>query len=114
LVTPTYTHTPLYTATITNTPTMTLTPTNTVPPTTTLDPLKKDKGAGFYLVGVDIAPGVWRSNGTADDCYWSVTKKNGDIIDNHFGMAGGTIYISPTAFQVELLEECGTWTWLSD
>jgi hypothetical protein len=40
------------------------------------------------------------------------TAANGDIIDNHFGMAGGTAYISPTAFQVEF-NDCGTWVFLS-
>jgi hypothetical protein len=68
IVTATYTATPLYTPTITNTPLPTRTP---VP---TIDPLKKNKSAGIYLVNVDIAPGVWRSNGTQDNCYWKITK----------------------------------------
>lgn len=106
-ITQTVTPTPLYT------PTITPTPTNTVPPTATQDPLKAPKGAGFYLVGVDIAPGVWRSDGTGDSCYWAVTSATGDILDNHFGMAGGTAYVSPSGFQVEF-DDCGTWTFLRD
>ena len=51
-ITPTFTATPKFTPTITNTPA----PTNT--PSPTVDPLKKAKGDGFYLIGVDIAPGV--------------------------------------------------------
>jgi len=122
-VPPTLTSTPLFTSTITLTPTITNTPTQT--PTFTITPnatqtadarvqesLKHDKGNGFFLVNIDIAPGVWRSNGSGDSCYWATTTKTGSIIDNHFGMSGGTAYISPSAFQVEF-KDCGTWTFLS-
>lgn len=112
-VTQTYTPTPLYTPTMTLTPTMTSSPTITSSPTKTPDPLKMPKGNGFYLIGIDIAPGVWRSDGTGDGCYWSVTAMDGDIFDNHFGMAGGTAFISPNGFQVEF-NDCGTWTFLRD
>ena len=70
-----------------------------------------DKYDGFYLVNVDIAPGIWQSLGTQDDCYWEISTKTGDIIDNHFGMAGGTMYIAASAYQV-MMEDCGTWTYL--
>jgi hypothetical protein len=100
IVTPTHTSTPLYTPTIT--PTKTNTP----------NPLTKDKAPGYYLVGTEIAPGVWRSLGSADDCYWSVNSKTGDIISNHFGMAGGTMYIPASAFEVRLEAECGMWTYI--
>jgi hypothetical protein len=117
MVTPTYTPTPLYTPTITSTPTNTFTPTKTPNATQTaealqLAKLREDKGNGFYLVNIDIAPGVWRSTGSRDDCYWEITSSNGDIINNHFGMAGGTAYISPTAFHVQF-QDCGTWIFLS-
>ena len=117
IVTPTYTPTPLYTPTNTNTPTNTFTPTMTPNASQTAEALliaklRADKESGFYLVNIDIAPGVWRSNGTNDNCYWSVTTQTGDIIDNFFGMAGGTAYISATAFQVEF-DDCGTWVFLS-
>jgi len=106
-VTQTFTPTPLYTPTITNTPA----PTNT--PTPTIDPLKKSRNSGFYLIGVDIAPGVWRSTGTGDDCYWAVTMADGDILDNHFGMSGGTAYVSPNGFQIEF-DNCGTWEFVQE
>lgn len=107
IVTATFTATPLYT------PTETLTPTETSTPTTTPDPRTKDKGDGFYLVNIDIAPGIWRSEGTQDDCYWEISDKYGNIINNHFGMAGGTMYISATAYQV-MMEDCGRWTYLGE
>ncbi len=106
-VTPTPSPTPIFTPTITNTPA----PTNTLTPTT--DPLKRSKGNGFYLIGNDIAPGVWKSSGSGDGCYWAVTRADGGIIDNHFGMSGGTAYVSPSGFQVEF-SDCGTWTFIQD
>lgn len=80
--------------------------------TPTPDPLHSRKNDGFFLVGVDIAPGIWRSNGTGNDCYWEITTKTGDTISNHYGMSGGTMYIPTTAFQVRL-ERCGDWIFLS-
>jgi len=72
----------------------------------------RPKPAGNYLVGVDIAPGVWRNNGTTDNCYWEVTDRSGSIISNDFGMGGGTAYIPASAFQVSFNEDCGVWTYL--
>lgn len=105
LITATSTPTPKYTATITPTPTQTM------PPTPTLDPRFLPKSDGFYLIGIDIAPGVWRSTGTFDNCYWSVTRSSGDIIDNHFGMSGGTAFLPDYGFQVQF-EDCGMWEYL--
>jgi len=107
IVTATNTSTPEYTATITLTPTETATPTNTP------DVTKMDKTDGFYLVGSEIAPGIWRSNGTQDDCYWEISTATGDIISNHFGMAGGTMFVPSSGFQV-MLEDCGTWTFIGE
>jgi hypothetical protein len=88
--------------------------TETELPIATLDELLSPHGPGIYLVGVDIGPGIWRSDPslTTDNCYWKITDKTGEIINNHFGMAGGTMYISPNAFEVTMEEACGTWTFL--
>lgn len=114
VVTATYTHTPEFSPTITDTATITPSPTNTSTPTLTPDITKTDKSPGFYLVGTDISPGVWRSLGTGDSCYWAITTRTGSIINNHFGMAGGTMYIPSSAFEVELGQGCGRWTYLDD
>lgn len=87
-------------------------PTPTAPPTATEDPTRRSRSDGFYLVGSEISPGLWRSTGTGDSCYWETTTKTGDINNNHFGMAGGTMYIRPADFEVRL-EDCGTWVFLS-
>jgi hypothetical protein len=105
VVTPPFTPTPIYT------PTITPTPNNTQTTTPTTNPLTLSRGDGFYLVGIDIAPGIWRSQGNGDGCYWSITTRTDDIINNHFGMAGGTMYIPATAFQVQL-QDCGDWAYL--
>lgn len=111
--TPPPTQTPqIIVVTATSSPTPVASPTITSTPTATPDPLEADKEAGFYLVGTEIAPGVWRSNGAGDNCYWAVTTKTGDIIDNHFGKAGGTMYVPPNGFQVELKDNCGTWSYM--
>lgn len=121
-VTVTPTPTPLMTATPSNTPTETPLPTDTQPPTATANApqtatarafarMTDDKGNGFFLVNIDIAPGVWRSTGTGSGCYWETSTHTGSIIDNHFGASGGTAYISPTAFQVEF-DDCGAWVYL--
>jgi hypothetical protein len=70
IITPTFTNTPVYT------------------PQPTDDPLSKTRGDGFYLVNIEIAPGLWHSQGTADKCYWSVTTRNDDIIKNFLWYGG--------------------------
>lgn len=69
------------------------------------------KGDGFYTVGVEIAPGRWQSTGTADDCYWARLTSTNDILDNHFGTAGGTVNIGTNDYEV-VFEDCGTWEYL--
>lgn len=71
--------------------------------------LIQPKGDGLWTVGVEIAPGRWRSTGTADDCYWKRSPDGNpdDIIDNHFGNAGGTVTIREgEEFETD---DCGTW-----
>jgi hypothetical protein len=96
-----------------STPTPQFSPTPTLSPTVTLSPLFAIHSPGFYLIGIDIAPGIWRSTINGDECYWAVTTAKGDIINNHYGMAGGTIFISATGYQVELGPKCGDWIYLS-
>lgn len=66
------------------------------------------KGDGFYTVGIEIVPGRWESNGTGSGCYWARLDGNQNIIDNHFGNAGGSVTIQATDYEVEF-NDCGTW-----
>ena len=73
---------------------------------------KSEKMPGFYLVGSEISPGIWRNSGNSDRCYWEITTSTGEVIDNFIGMTGGTMYIPPEAFQVRLEAECGNWVFI--
>lgn len=53
-------------------------------------PEPKTWGPGTYLVGTEIAPGVYRTNG-----YWSVNSADGGIIDNDLIMSGTNIAVIP-------------------
>jgi len=66
------------------------------------------KSDGFYTVGIEIAPGQWRSTGTGSGCYWARLNAFQDIIDNHFGNAGGTVTVSSGDYEV-YFDGCGTW-----
>jgi len=66
---------------------------------------------GFYLVGVDIAPGVWRSTGQGASCYWARQNLTQDLIDNDLGFAGGAVTIQPSDVEF-YAKDCGTWVML--
>jgi hypothetical protein len=69
------------------------------------------RGDGFYTVGVEIAPGSWRSTGSNDDCYWARLDGGQDIIDNHFGSAGGTVTVAASDYEVQF-SDCGQWEYV--
>lgn len=68
-------------------------------------------GSGIYLVGEDIKPGTYRSNGS--DCYWArlsgTSGESNEIITNNVveGTAYVTIATSDVAFETS---RCGEWT----
>lgn len=115
---PTHTPYPTYTALPSLTPNATYTAQPTPEPqvvwqivTATDDPdvLKADKKDGFYLVGIDIAPGIWtiRTDASFTKCYWKLTDRRNQIIRNYLGTAGGSIFIDDTMLQLEI-QNCGT------
>lgn len=79
----------------------------------TLDPeaLTAPKGDGFYLVGEEIAAGVWRSESGREDCHWARYNDSNVLLGEFQGISGGVIRIRETDFIV-LLEGCGGWTYL--
>jgi hypothetical protein len=112
IVTETFTPTLLFTPTKTGTPT--ITPNyNASKTASALALMKQNKEDGNYLIGVDIAPGIWRNNSIGDYCYWERLTRTGDIIDNYLGAGGGTAYISPSDFAFRS-ERCGIWTFISN
>lgn len=66
------------------------------------------KGDGFYTVGIEITPGRWESTGSGSSCYWARLDGNQNLLDNHFGNAGGSITIRSSDYEVEF-NDCGTW-----
>lgn len=69
------------------------------------------KRDGFYVVGVDIAPGLWMSTGFGSSCYWARHNITQDIQDNEYGFPGGAVMIRPDDFEF-YTRGCGTWTML--
>lgn len=67
-------------------------------------------GDGVFLVGVDVAPGVWQAD-ACESCYWARLRGfsggMGDIIANDNGK--GIVTIRPTDKGFASLK-CGTWT----
>lgn len=69
---------------------------------------------GTFLVGIEVRPGTWRSDG-GDACYWerlsATSGDSGDIIENlhNPGPQVVTIAASDNAFTTQ---GCGTWHWL--
>jgi hypothetical protein len=73
-----------------------------------IEDAKKPKYNGYYKVGSDIAPGYWQSAAemTVGGCYWERIDSAGNIIDNHFGVAGITVYVAQTDTVVRF-DDCG-------
>lgn len=67
---------------------------------------KKD---GVYIVGLNMAPGRWRSNGAGQKCYRAKSTAAQELIDNHYGAASVVVEIEPGVFQFEA-RGCGVWT----
>ncbi len=70
-------------------------------------------GAGSYLVGSEVAPGLWRNDDSSDSCYWArLTGFSGDlteIITNSFSTEIQTVAIGASDEGFES-SNCGTWT----
>jgi hypothetical protein len=88
-------------------PTQTVTVTFTPPPPP--GPKTTIETNGTFVVGTDIAPGTYRTNG-GNGCYWARLKSfdTGDTIDNNVSDGPQVVLIKPTdaAF---LTRDCGTW-----
>lgn len=70
-------------------------------------------GSGTYVVGTDIEPGTYRTDGGGSLCYWARLSGGGggfgDIIANDNVDGPTTVVISPTDWGFEN-SRCGTWT----
>ena len=70
-------------------------------------------GEGTYIVGTDISPGTWQSNGTGTGCYWERLSGFGgtsaETIANFFGSAPAVVTIGSTD-RGFISRRCGTWS----
>jgi hypothetical protein len=69
--------------------------------------------AGTFIIGTDVAPGTWQSNGTGTSCYWErLSGFDGtfsNIISNFFGSAPAVVTIASTD-QGFHSSGCGVWS----
>lgn len=75
-------------------------------PEPTQPPLYTDKLDGNYLIGSEIGYGTWRTDNTAQNCYWAVETAKGEIIDNDFGQGGTVFTLNQSGFLLKL-SGCG-------
>jgi hypothetical protein len=103
------------TATVAPSSTPTLTPLPASALTATADfALYGPHGDGVYQVGVSIAPGTWRAIPQRNSfCYWARRKYDGILLGEHYGPAGGEIFIHETDFEVEF-DDCGLFVFMGN
>jgi hypothetical protein len=83
-------------------------------PTTTTTPPSDTFGAGLWLVGSDIPPGIYRNSGWSDDCYWRrLSDPRGSFV--HIIVADlddvrQIVEIEPTDAAFSSDARCGTWS----
>lgn len=59
-------------------------------------------GDGIYIVGTDVSPGIYKSDG-GESCYWARKSLSGDdIIDNHLGAGPSVLTIQATDGLVQI------------
>lgn len=59
------------------------------------------EGNGVYIVGDDIQPGTYKSDG-GELCYWARHDKANDILDNHLGAGPTVVVVRATDFSLEV------------
>lgn len=81
-------------------------PPDSVSTASTSGPSGQAAANGDYLVGADIASGVWQCRDTGTSMYWATTDRAGEIIDNDLGSIAR---VPETAFAVKLKGCIGDW-----
>lgn len=99
---------------VTSATTSSPTPTLAASATLSIDPTGPH-GDGVYLVGVDIAPGVWRPIAGDQDrfCYWARRKYDGIILGSFYGPSGSEVLLRTTDYEVEF-DGCGVWVYMGE
>lgn len=87
--------------------------TNTLTPRTATP--TSNHGDGYWLVGTEVAPGLWRNSDSSNLCYWErlsgFSWSFDGIITNGLSDSIQTVQISASDKGFHS-EDCGTWTYL--
>jgi hypothetical protein len=73
---------------------------------------------GVYLVGVEIAKGLWRSVQSANAetetfCFFARRKYDGVVLGSYYGLPGPDLLVGAGDYEVEM-EGCGVWVYLGE
>lgn len=83
-----------------------------VPSVTSLISPSDPHNDGTYLVGTEIAVGLWRSLSSEQRfCYWARRKYDGILLGSYYGLPGTEMRIYEIDYEVEL-DGCGTWIFM--
>jgi len=79
-------------------------------PQPTADSTTADKGKGSYLVGSEIAPGIWRSSGSGT-CDLTINDLSGELVDIALDPVGATFRVPDGQYVVVITSALGSCTW---
>jgi hypothetical protein len=101
----------------TETFTLTATLAPSMTPIPTIDQTKADKRDGSYMVGTEIAAGIWRSSGglPSEECWLTIKTLSGDLKAITGELPGATIRIPASQYIVYIGGGSGnqcTWSFL--
>lgn len=69
---------------------------------------------GHFRIGVDLAPGLYRTDAPREYCYWArladASAEFRDIIANDGGAGHRIVQVLPSDAFLEVSNECGTWS----
>jgi len=72
-------------------------------------------GDGYYLIGTEVAAGLWRNSDSSQMCYWERLSGFGwslqDIITNKLSTSIQTVQVKASDLGFHS-EDCGVWTYL--
>ena len=73
-------------------------------------------GGGHFVVGTEVAAGIWRNSDSSGGCYWArlqgFSGQLADVISNEFTFDIQTVSISATDVGFYASSDCGTWAFL--
>lgn len=85
-----------------------------VPAPSSGTPSTSIKAGGHFRVGVDLAPGLYRTDTAREYCYWArlvdASGEFDDLTANDGGSGVRIVQVMPTDAFLEVSDNCGTWS----